>query len=277
MKKQMNMFTMISVLVLCVVFINVSQASLLVYEGFDYNPAALNGQNGGSGWGGAWAVTAGTMATGNGSLTPPSGYNLTPIGGKNEATSSPSAERTLSTPISMDPATQQIYYVSQLFRRNDSVSAGGGEFLDLFMLRDGTANTVRYGSGSGEDLQTFVGATIDKTANGFYSLNTTYLLVGKIIANPAGTPDESFGILYEVGVDSVGSEPGTWDVHATNEIIGDIDNIKIRYGANTETMLVDEFRIGTTWGDVVPEPVTLSLLALGSIFCCRRNRVAVSR
>ena len=34
-------------------------ADLLAYEGFDYDPGSLSGQNGGTGWGGAWS--AGTV------------------------------------------------------------------------------------------------------------------------------------------------------------------------------------------------------------------------
>ncbi|MBS3734779.1 MAG: PEP-CTERM sorting domain-containing protein, partial [Phycisphaerae bacterium] len=43
-------------------------------------------------------------------------------------------------------------------------------------------------------------------------------------------------------------------------------------GGGSSAGAVDEIRLGTTWGDVVPEPTTMTLLALCGLGLLRRKR-----
>jgi len=242
-------------------------------EPFTYGTAGssveLNGQNGGTGFSGAWtADTAVTEVVDPGtplSYDPAAG----PIGGGHRAlrlnrpgTSAYEAERMLATPESGD------VYVSFLLRWDEG-TVGANDFVSLFF--DDTAGPsigVKGNQASSSGTKDFYtrltsGGTVAYSGN-IGDNTTTHLVVGRLFKD-GSTNYNSFSLW----ADPLWTDEANPDVTAT----GDAGFASFsRIGLNVwnldsdDVILVDQLRFGRAWKDVVfgvPEPATSSLLLLG--------------
>ena len=104
-------------------------------------------------------------------------------------------------------------------------------------------------------------------------ITTTYRIVGKVEFDVNAADEDRFSIW----VDPTGFETAAVSYVLTRESgIGSVNTVRFggwRDGGTTaEHYVVDDFRVGTAWADVVPEPATLGLAALGVAAMVARRR-----
>ncbi len=261
------------------------QASLVVNESFNYSTGNLDGQNGGSGWNGGWIAGSNTTPTYEvvtQDIVPPVGYG-TPIGNQayiepnatndDAGGATPDIRRLLNSPIDLD-ATQTLYF-SMLIRREDATDGGGTEHNFYLRLND-ASGTFRAGVGH-ESNEAFRMAFNDATTKDISStvtmdIGVDYLLVAKLVTNPGGGTDTFSASLFS-GSDSL-AEPATWDLSLSGDYTGVMAQFQIGTQRRAGRSYVDEIRIGTEYGDVIPEPATLGLLAAaGLLLRPRRSKI----
>ncbi|MFV0415930.1 MAG: PEP-CTERM sorting domain-containing protein [Chthoniobacterales bacterium] len=265
-------------------------ASVVIEETFNYSTGSISGENGGTGWGGAWSVAgSGTKDVTSGSFATPTNYSystgstylaISPVAGSTTA----AVYRTPGGPsLNLNPPSSLTLYYSVLFSRYDS-AAGGSEWTSLLSMRNGSDELVRFGTNSGEGL------TIDalppsgvtknvSTGNGYYSVGTNfgnapqYLAVMKMVLNPSGTDDEFYYSIFPTSGSVPTTEPGFWALSMTADTSGAVDRLDILAGNGVGTLNVDNMYIGTTYASVIPEPATGLLLgaALAGFFGYRRR------
>lgn len=289
-----------------------ARASLLVYEGFNYTPAAngLNSQNGGTGYSAAYAsnnnadVLAGsfnyTDALGNKLVT--SGnrafMDSTTVGSPDGASAAIAPNRNLNT-ANFTPLTNGPLYVSFMGQQtagdqrdvtvalfvstpNDPAGINTQERLSI-----GHGNPSAAGASDGN---TNWGAYTNAVGqNGAYSTTpatTLSFIVARIDLNVDGTLDR-----FRVYVNpTLGSEPVAADVDNSSynflTSLSEINRVRMRAGGSSSStsglnlgasqFAVDEIRIGTTYGDVtpiaVPEPTSGALCLVGAGLLAARRR-----
>lgn len=238
-------------------------ASLLVYEGFDYGIGSIAGQNGGSGFSGAWS-------------------NVTGSGGIASITSPGSSYSSLDSEgnkLFLNPATSTSnVFVSRSFSSSFTDDSGGSIWISaLAQITNAGERSflLRFFSGSTEvfDLGSFgassSGGTPQWTAGKQAApdvgnaWNFSFLVV-RIDWNPSGNETVSFYLNPSPG----SSAPST-PTFTTSLEIGGFDSLSpfagsASGGLTTSSGTIDEFRIGTTFADVapIPEPSSLALCGI---------------
>lgn len=157
----------------------------------------------------------------------------------------------------------------------------GGIFTNVYI--SDTPNTNLAG-GFAFDTRTLEGVSVDTvkgrsspvsgandTADIADLTNSVLFVVGKISKSGVGNYD-TLEVLVNPTTDT---EPVVWT--ATQIVDLDTNNldtlgVRIVEFDNTENFFIDEIRIGTTYGDVVPEPGSLALLGLGGLCLINRRR-----
>lgn len=261
----------------------VAQAEPFIYTGFDYAPnTIITGASSPNdvGFSDPWSATLLDVDLDldtSTSMPYPAGVNLSEQTGQVHDFDGGLHWRQLSPAGQFSLDADQTYYISFLFKQIHDRSfklrftaegdAIGAEKIDIAA---GSDRGFRFRFNNGAQEEPDPGPETDG--------DTTYFLVAKIDANPAGF-DPSFLKIYEVGTDTVGGEPDTWDISMPNvSLEGTIDRIDIDSNRNTSSStglkannMMDEVRVGTRWADVtgVPEPSTciLCLFALGAFGC----------
>jgi hypothetical protein len=136
--------------VLC---ISPAAAAIIAQEDFNYAPGPLAGNNGGTGWGGAWGTPGvGSLATvidvsGNPlAFSPAGGSNLSggatalQVQPDNPAANIPAGGRPLASPL------QQTFYAGYLFRYDGDDFAGGNNTFSLHLSNSETNTTsINFG------------------------------------------------------------------------------------------------------------------------------------
>jgi hypothetical protein len=266
---------------------NTALASLIVYEGFDYTlNSALNGQNGGTGWDGAWESGGGSLTVGEG-LTAPAGFPAG-IGGSWQNDSSGEMSGGNPSRVYRDAGSDfmgenaSIWY-SVLVNTSEEVSSdlrfyalaadidrGAGFFID----RDGDDNRIRaraYNSQSaGLVLQDGVNLVLGRLDFGGEPDAFTRSVQSTIWLNPdlsAGLDGLGPGVSSNVESRNKGAGTGGFGYVET------WTGIYIRGGTDFEGN-VDEIRIATDFATAIPEPSTLALIGitLGSVVLFRRRK-----
>jgi hypothetical protein len=221
-------------------------ASVIASDAFDYADGALAGDNGGTGWGGAW--------TGGGSVS-----------GGVAATSNASGFRNLATAI-VPTAGQSLYLGLTLGA--DASSAGDYAGLSFFSGADErlfigmTFDTNRYGINVTGRANTSSSTAVDTSPN---------RLIAQILFDTADN------ITVNLYIDPVGPL-GVADSTYTGAVGGgNWDNVRLSSNSNIGSVAAsyDQVRIGTTLADVtVPEPSSFALagLALAALVGARRQR-----
>lgn len=265
-------------------------------DGFTYGvtpPVALNGQNGGSGFTGAWAANSTTFPTNV--VDPPTDlvFNVTgggTINGGNRAVQfaatganvvDDAARRVLSTTQTGDVWVSWLIRGTQM---NTAAASGTGHFISFF-FQDGTGapgvNTAQFGlninaGGGGTDFFSRIGGTNSFAGN--VANDATFLVVGHFFKSAGGNYDR-----LELWVNpEFDDELAPLVVTSGGSGIAQVTDIGFRAartGNSPTAIWVDELRIGTTWADVVPvpEPATaggLGLAVAGLVVAMRRRAKA---
>jgi hypothetical protein len=252
-----------------------AKATLLLYEDFNYTAASnTTAQSGGTGWTGAWGTAAGDTST----IIAGSGLTYAGL---------PTAGNAANDNTFGSMGNTRTWSGAGLFGNGSELwlsalvnTSATGSDLRLFAL---TSSTVSAG-GVGFSL---AGSTIRATVNGSsFSSNitgtsgTTMLLVARIqFSNTVGADSVTAWLNP-----TIGATPPTGGSSISGDISSTFTTTPILgfRGGGSWMGIVDELRLGTTYGDVVgvavPEPSTYSLFALaasGLVFCShfRRRKV----
>ncbi|MEM1210720.1 MAG: PEP-CTERM sorting domain-containing protein [Planctomycetota bacterium] len=255
-------------------------ASLLVYEGFDYDSLAtttVNGTTGGTGWGGAWGITGGgptvSAAYSSTSLVNPAfpsiGGSLAVDHNTFGATRSfdlTNADIADAVNLSLDGSL----YFSFVYRPSTTTSSN----IQFTGLSDPVfarffSNNIAATAGSG---------TFSSAGGGAFTPGSSYFVIGKFTKSAAGNDVLSLNVLGES--DPIG--PESFIVSSAGAALsGSLTGITVLQGDpannNGTPAFFDEFRLGTTYESVtadavIPEPGSIALLACGFALVAARRR-----
>lgn len=280
----------LTLLALFTVSIMSVQGQLIAYEGFDYDSTgtpSLNGANGGTGdWNGAWTLAP----IGNPQNTSGNDYQVI------DAASNPTPGiETTGNRIQKSgtgPGTGTIYNRSLL---TQSFSDGDTLWFSFNFdgsLDSGFQNGVSFNNGSDAVLTIGNNPTettpnrnlinvLDDSGTRFTqssvafsgSFNFPSLIIGKIDFQSG---DELLDLYYATSItDEASLGSGASPAVFTNLAIDNIasfDGIQVFFN-NSAAGQFDEFRLGTTFNSVIPEPTSAALLlGAAGLLALRRRR-----
>lgn len=236
-----------------------ARGALITYDGFNYSPGSLAGQDGGTGWASesAWTGFGSPVDTVTaGSLTY---LDLSTSGNKAYVTTSSGTSgvsRQLSTTYS--EANTSTLYLSFEFNWDAGMRFFG---LQLFNGSSSAVEFNKFGGQSNFGIQGGSGAAAISTG-------TTYFAVVEVLFNSSGNDIVN---LY-LSPSDLGTQPAV--VTSTRSFATlQFDTVRLSTGYEsvsqgaTAAASFDEVRIGTSWADVapqIPEPSTIGYLALGA-------------
>ena len=235
-----------------------TSAALVASDSFDYSAGSIDGQNGGTGFSGAWSSPTAEQVT-SGSL---SQIGLPTAGNKLEITGGGSTI-TVSRPANIfDLSADATHYVSVLMNKGGT-GGQSGEFAKLhFQATSGFFGGFEFRSDEKVALQTRAGAV---TGTEVLALNTDYLFVMKIVTTAASVANgDVFSLAWFKAGDAIPANEAsiTWDLtYSINNGAPGNSSAQFISGASITTGY-DELKIGTEFGDVIPEPATLGLVGL---------------
>jgi len=275
-----------------------SSANLIIYDGFDYSTGSLLGKTNPSTGNNYLRAGTSTNPTAinvvSGSLASPGGTYPTPVGNSLALTgigdNSGSTDR-LALPSTISTGT--VYY--SMLLRGDSLSGSnnttGGFFIGLNNTGNSSQTTnpsvaaariqsrIDPTDASKYDLGIFsnVAATAGATSwSGPIALSGTHLIVCSYTFNTATATDDvaSMWIDPDPSTFSNASAPAPNFTATGSDISSPGVSSVIFRQSPAPFFTMDEFRLGTNWSDVftVPEPASLSLLAIGASLLVRRRR-----
>ena len=275
-----------------------THAALIAYEGFSPGGPSTNvvGTSNGSGFIGAWVDSVGTgqlnRTPDNNNMTafPANVPFATPTGGKVQIVGQNFADntvtRTLANPVSLDGGK---FYLSFLFNdyaantsavdREARVFLGnasqrihiGPNYSDRVgvAIANATAEpfTVPAGPNRADSAATFLGQTGDPLL----------FIVAEFVTQSVGNDTINVkAYSFTPGTGFVHTDPShvVWDATLSFNGTGTLDQLGL-YMEGLNFPEIDEIRLGQTWFDVtgvaIPEPASISLLALGSLALLRRR------
>ena len=169
--------------------------------------------------------------------------------------------------FNIDFDQQGTYYVSALVKKN-SAAGGGNNFATVAL--GGFAENAEFEMTLGSGGTFTIGAKNSSSPNNItdlYEAGETYFLIGKVTTSPTALGNDQFALAVYGGTavdnfaDTVGNQPLVWHDTYDANITGTASSLNLRAGANS-LVEIDEIRLGTTWGSVVPEPSSALLLLL---------------
>ena len=275
-------------------FVASTQATLLVYEGFDYDTGALAGGNGGVGFTNSWAnsgaggdtVTSPGLTYTNGSTLATSG-NYTTV--SNTATAG--SFRDFSS-VSVASGTQ-TYWVSVIAQTNGNAFGASGDEASIQLRNSSNIEILSVGAFGSSANWRIRAKSATGSVSGFSSAGDTpnsgtqAFLLMRVDVNTAADAADNIYLWVDP---ALGSEPGvgtaTASITGTNFWDDDDFNInRVRSGlinsgtTESKTLTYDELRIADSFGDAAPIPeassAAMSLTALLTVFTAlwwRRKR-----
>lgn len=233
-----------------------ASASHILYEGFDYSAATVEGQTGGNGFANAWGTDGGDALDTVSGLSYANHFDSAGSAASVSASANRSGVRSIADASSYTQAGQ-----AQWFSLLANIPNAGGQAYATFF---GNGNYNGAGirviqDGAGVGIAPNVGTTVAPSARLDITFNETQLIVGKIEWNTGTNATVSIwspsdaNILNEAAL-------GEAVTHTANVGVG--DRLWIR-GNAASAGVFDEIRLGTELGDVVvvviPEPSTYAL------------------
>ncbi len=264
-----------------------SQATLIIYDGFNYpnnttDPDPDGGVNGGNGiafnstgnitstglrntWYGTSTnvgltytglqTTAGALIAGGSNNFHTAVYRLQSANVPNWNADPNTALRVGAVTSGNFGADNTTLYFSFLMQ-TDNVGTGYRSLLQL--TGDGGVSRITFGLPvNSTTFQILNGAAGLQNTGITATANTTYLIVGRI-DYAAGNDTVRMWVNPTVGLPE-----GPADATMTSYNVGTFNQLSFRYDSNI--MIFDEFRVGTTWESVlpvIPEPSSAALLGL---------------
>lgn len=246
-----------------------SSAVLYAYEGFNYTSgASVTGQNGGTGnWNGAWIGTASTavvtpgltyltLPTTSGAANNPNQFSTQGNGRFWTGLNSTAGSELWFSVLVNQTATgvnMRIYGLADAGVVNGGFNVGAGIELDAGNIYTRIANT-----------QVATGLT--------YTAGTTMLLVTRYTFSDTAGQD---AMTLWVNPSLTGGVPTGGSTQLGDFSAGWLSSPFVGFRGRYGTL--DEIRLGTQFGDVVPEPGVLSLALVGGLgFLTPRKRGARS-
>lgn len=258
-----------------------ARAAIIAYDSFNSYTAnsTLNGDNGGTGWSGAWSSNSSVIVESPTTALSYAGGAVAVNGGAN-AVQIPDVNG--DGIISREFSSQSgALYFSFLYRE-DARAGTATNFLQFALNNDAAIN----GSGAivaseavgefGVRLTNLTGTqTTGNSATPTIDVGTTYFVVAKLYKS-ASNYDRMSLFVNPTSL----TEPGTPSATSITDIgISSVSFFSVRTAnlAAGDQTLFDELRVGTSFADVViPEPTTWALLATGlaTTVILRRRRQA---
>jgi len=244
------------------------RGALISYEGFNYASGdTLNTKNPGAGWNSAWSgATASTVVSS--SLLYPAGTGFTTTGNSISSPGGLGGSIQYATGFQFSMTSDTVRYASYLASK--PTAGNGNEFLQM-NLGTGGGTSWLFGISSSEGFllrSSNLGTETDiQSTGGLAQLDTTYLLVSKLVTSSTG--NDMLYMNWYSPLDTVpATEPLTWmlSLSVNNTTTNTQNLLQLSSGSSTGTYRADEIRLGTTWQDVasVPEPSRALLLLLGT-------------
>lgn len=234
-------------------------AALLVNESFDYVDGNLSGQNGGTGFTGAWSVS------GSGTITETVAGGLASLSG-NSGTAT--ASRTFSSAIT-SAGTSSFYFSFDVdvTALGSAVLSGSHSFSDTLSFLSGSTvfSTSMFMTSSGYRLrEAYNGGSTTAYINGnSTTTGVTYTVVGAFTFD-TGAGEASLTIWLNPTSQASTSVTYTWTSTVTSITgisLARSDGFNVASGTTTT---FDNIRVGTDWNSVtsssVPEPASCAVL-----------------
>ncbi len=262
-------------------FQTTASADLIAHEDFEsYSAGALNGNGAaGDGWTGGWTTTfgannyqviSGGLNYSNGDIQVDGGDRAVQVA--NNAASNRPFEATSADSI----------YFSMLFsypQDNDAVP-GSNDLVGLHLTDDADPQDNYATMGKMPNTDNFAirlddGGFDTQASDTTVTRGETYFLIGRLSFDGTSTSDKYD--LLEMWVNPTSTTLGTADAVLDNNmgIDGGIDSLILR-AANGPAgdYVMDELRVGTDVGSVIPEPASMTLLGIGGLLAIwsRRRR-----
>jgi hypothetical protein len=222
------------------------RAQLLEYDGFSYSGTALNGQSGGTGWGGSsWSDPNNTtsLPADGLSLSYPVTVSFIPAGNRILSSAIGVAERRLGTvmPLNTEGLT---FYCSALVKQQ-------GDFRIQFL--DNLDNIRWRFGGGGTTSNAVVGLGFEVTNAGIFPPDKTVFIVAKMFTH-ATDNDQVYMNIYRAGQIVPTAEPTSWDISGDGFSGVTLTRLQVN-NLSGLPLEVDEIRVGTTYASVAGPPV----------------------
>jgi len=260
----------------------------------DYAPGSIAGNNGGTGWGGAWSANAGqaiidTSANKMTYQVPGGAF----IDGGNRALQVTSNNNNMTT-RSLDSSYSGTLYNSFLMRI-DAGSLSNNMFLSVnYEGQNGPAMGLKVNQGGGSGPEDFFARPKQSGNAAAYSTNaqvgSTYFLVGKLEKTGASTHYNRYSLWVNPDSSDTGSTPDA--VFTDTSSFSSLDEIGMRSVnfANGLAVSVDALRYTSTFSEAVSglpsNPVPFGVNPFAGIFVatflvgcevrCRRKALAAT-
>lgn len=237
-----------------------TMAAVIASDDFTYDVGELHGQNGGSGWGGAWNAVASVTGVVDPATDLSGDRALQFTGNDNNA-----AYRALASPFSGSDL-----YVSFLVQV-DAGALTDNDFLGFWLdtitsgFHTGRPNIGIKSDGNGSNdvfaRTTGVSGAFVPNSDIGSTNDLTHRIVGRLSRTAPGNYD-SFAVWLDPVLSDLAS-PGA--VFKGDSGIAQVSHVGFRVANfdRGDILLFDDLRLTTTWNEALPEPTSLALLGIG--------------
>ncbi len=238
-----------------------AEADTILQEPFDYTSANITGQNGGDGFSAAWVnpeTTSDWRVAG-------AGLSYSGIVSAGKAADSLlnnryEASRTFDT-TGLTGDGNMVWF-SFLYNIAAGAKDDAGS-VSFFGGKDGWG--VSFDSADSQEVRAMIGGTVASSGVDSGTVAVTHVVVGKITFSDAGNDTVA------IWLDDI-TASGAAHSSVSGDLADPTGEVYLNAFIKGWDVEVDELRLGTTLGSVMPEPATLALLGLGGLALVLRRR-----